>query len=189
MRPRIIRQSEPRAPPQNKHKQQRIGDIELFLDAERPCVQQRRIFRRIGKIVRRADHEPHVGDEQRGRRRRLREADQIDGQDQEQRQAEACEDHRKERGKYPPEASLVEAQERDASLLEITLENPGDQIAGYDEKHVDADKPAGNAGQAGVKQQDRHDRDRPQPVDVRAVFAARRRGRGMRHCRRMEADE
>ena len=83
--------------------------------------------------------------------------------------------HREERGKYPPEPPLIEAQERDASLLEVALENPGDKIAGDDEEHVDADKPAGNAGQAGVEQQDRHDRDRPQPVDVRAVFAARMR--------------
>ena len=45
----------------------------------------------------------------------------------------------------------------------------GDQEAGDDEENVDTDEAAGPAGHTGMEGQHRHDRDRPQPVDVGAV--------------------
>jgi hypothetical protein len=79
------------------------------------------------------------------------------------------EQHREQRRQQPAHAPLVEAGEREPARVDLVADQARDQEPRDDEEHVDADEAAGENAGARVKQHDRNDRDRPQPVDVGTV--------------------
>ena len=152
-----------------RHQKQREDQIELFLDAERPGVQQRLAQRRRVEI---AGLPGKMDVRDRGRRRRqgpgvvprFRRRQDEGGANGGRQQ------HGEKRGKNAQDAALVEGGDTEAAGLDVRRDHAGDEIARYDEEHVDADIAAAHEIEVGVVEHDRHDRDCPQSIDVRPVL-------------------
>jgi hypothetical protein len=99
----------------------------------------------------------------------LAEVHQVVGEEDVGAEGEGDEDHGEEGREDTPNPALVEGQEGEAAGLQVAQDDRGDQIAGDDEEHVDADEAAAEQRKAGMEEQDRQDGDRPQSVDVGAV--------------------
>ena len=151
-----------------QHQQDGKADIILLLHRQRPCVEQRLHVRAAGEIAG-VGEEPEIGREQRRRQRRARHAFQIAGQIEPGGKRQRDQDHQGERRDDPAKASLIEADEGKAPLVDVAGQDAGDQKARYDEEDVDADIAARKAGNMGVEQKDRQDGESAQAVDVAPV--------------------
>jgi hypothetical protein len=75
--------------------------------------------------------------------------------------------HYKQCRKDPPRAPMVKVDYAILFIIKIIVNNSCNQKSGYDEEHIDANKPAwGNAKELIMKGYDWKDGDRPQPVNV-----------------------
>ena len=67
------------------------------------------------------------------------------------------------------DAALVEPGDGVPASRDIAQKDARDEIAGDHEEHVDADESTGEPAHACVIEKDRQNRERAQPVDVRAI--------------------
>ena len=169
-----------RLPPQGEQ-EPGIEQVELALDGQRPGMQQRLQCQVIGvEIVARDLLEQDVRREHGRRRLGLRQEAHVLGQEHEEEGGAAGEQHDGERGEDPPDAPLVEGREREAAARELAPHDGGDEEAGEDVEHVDADEAAANAGEAVMEQDHDRDRDGAQPVEIGPVAAGMARLRARR---------
>jgi hypothetical protein len=99
--------------------------------------------------------EQEVGRRQGRRGGALAEVPQVVGEEDERAEDERDEDHGEQGREDASHPALVEGQEGEAARLEVAQDDRGDQVAGDDEEHVDADEAAAEGGNAGVEEQDR----------------------------------
>ena len=92
-------------------------------------------------------------------------------------------DHEEGRWQQPSRPARPEIDEVDAAFaVELGEQERRDQIARDDKEDVDADKAAADAGEPGVEQHHRADRDRAQPVHVGSVARGRPYARVLLHA-------
>ena len=166
----------PAAAPEPGHgeHQPRPDEVELLLDRQRPEVEDRARFEALGEVVDRLRGEVPVGDVEGGggdvpgdfgvaQRRQEDHREDPDGRQQD----------RRERQQAFGAAGVEAAQADRAAAVELPQQEFGDQEARDDEEDVDPDVAARQERHPGVAEQDRDDRDRAQPLDVRPKRAAR----------------
>ena len=131
---------------------------------------QQRLFLADGDEVAAArSDEDVVGDERRHRGKAAAVAvEQADGRPQPGERDEARDDQQQRR-QDPSRPPLVEARQGERPRLPLGDDQAGDEIAADDEEDVDADEAAADRIHAGVPEDDRRDRNRPQPVDFPAT--------------------
>ncbi len=152
--------------------EERPQQVELLLDGERPVVQQRRRLRLgelSGEVVAEAPGEHEVDDEhscrhgvdrQRAlgqRRQRHRAGEQRDDEDETRRRQQTA-------GPPCPEPR----QRQRARRRQLLEQQAGDEEAGQDEEHVDADEATLERTETKVEQHDGDDRHGTQALDVGA---------------------
>ena len=123
-------------------------------------------IRRGGEVIQFQIKED-VGDEERGARGALREADQGFRLEHHQGDPDAGANHREKRGKDAADAPLIEPENRDAPFSIMLLEKQSrDEIARDDEEDVHADEAAGDGGEAGMEENHRQNGYGAQPIYV-----------------------
>ena len=160
-----------------QEKQKRPRQVVLLLDTERPEMQQRLELRGRVEVACLAP-QGKVGNEARARGDVLAELRVLVGQQDPPAEQQARRQHQDQRRKDPPHPPPVEIGEGEALPLQVLEDDPGDQVARDDEEDVDAGKAAGKGAGKCVVAQHRQDRDRAQPVDVRAISVGRAGGHG-----------
>ena len=146
------------------------AQVELLLDRQRPVVQQwRRVARaELGaEVVAEAVGEHEVDRERAG-------GDGVRGQRSQRqgRQHSLGEHHRDDHGerrrrKQAAGSPAPEVAQRDrAAGGQLAEDQPGDEEAGHDEEHVDADEPTADTWDTDVEGDDGDDGDRSKPFDV-----------------------
>ncbi len=155
-------------PRRDEQQEQRKQDVELFLDGERPRVQQRHLLRRAPEVTRLLPEQEIRGEEAR-RQHALGVVREIRRQQEPRSEHRDHEQHREQRRQQPAHAPLVEVCEREPARIDFVADQARDQEPRDDEEHVDADEAAREGADARVKQHDGNDRDRPEPVDVGTV--------------------
>ncbi len=154
--------------PRDDEQDQRIEDVELLLDAERPRVQER--LAAGGRVeVAGLLPEQHVRDEQGHRQRALAEVLKA----VERKENNPCrEDERQsgeQRGEDPADPPLVERRHRKGALLDLSEDDAGDQVSGDDEEDVHPDVAAGEPTHAQVVEHYRENGNPAKSVDVGPV--------------------
>ena len=161
-----------------RHEQDDGGpeEVELLLDAERPEVEDRRWRLPHREVVRRLHRESHVRDVERSGCRVGRDARDQEGRQQDERCDEGDDQDERRGGQQAPRPARVEAREGDRPAgRPFPQQEPGDQEAGDDEEDVDPHEPAGDTPDRGVEQDDQHDGDRAQALDVTSTIGVGRR--------------
>ena len=100
----------------------------------------------------------------------------LRGQEHEPAVGEAERNSREEGRKDSSHPAGVEVGVAEGVFTLGLIDDAADEVAGDDEEHVDADKPARQIGRAGVKGDDGQYGDGPQAVDVSSVFDCRHDG-------------
>ncbi|MCA1536002.1 hypothetical protein I6F21_26045 [Bradyrhizobium sp. NBAIM03] len=72
-------------------------------------------------------------------------------------------------GKEAPDAALVKSLERKFAAICLAENDPRDQIAGHDEKQVDANEAAAERRNVQMIEEYAQDGDRPEPVNVASM--------------------
>ncbi len=160
-----------RPPAVAEHHQRREHEVELLLDAQRPVVQQRHLLRRRAEIVG-AAVEIDVAEGERRPDQRTGEADQLRREQEEDRDDGGDRADHEEGRHDAPHPPLVEAEDREAAFRGLGIDRLGDQEAGDDEEHVDADEAAGQPVRAEMEQHHAEHGDGAQSVDMGAVAEA-----------------
>ena len=149
--------------------QQRDDEVELLLHAERPGMQQRFGFGGRVEIAGGArEVDIRDGADRAGQAPGI--ILEFDRQAVEIGQNAGDQEHDEQGGQDAQDPSLVEVPERERSLADVRIDHAADQISRYDEEDIDADEAARKAGNAGVVEQHRNNGERPQAIDVGAVF-------------------
>src|SRR6202043_2606365 len=112
---------------------------ELFLDAERPEVQQR-LGMRIEIEITDLRQQHQVGAEQRAGDGIFRQRGQFVRQQDGNAGGERGQHDDDQRRKNPPDAAGVEFGEAEVSPIEVGNDDLRDQVSGDDEEDVDTDK-------------------------------------------------
>ncbi len=149
--------------------QDRKEDVVLLLDRQRPGVKHRLHLGLIVEIARLPEEQDVRGEEQ-GRDHALRKVAEIERHQQERRRHAAGDDHGEQAGHDPPDAPLIEVEDREPVVRELGGQNAGDQVARNDEEHVDPDIAAAEHGPAGMKEQHRQHRQRAQTIDLGLIL-------------------
>ena len=161
--------------------EQRPEEVELLLDAQRPVVQHRVLRSAEGEVVDRLEGELPVRVVEGGGERVEANRGAEHRRGEELHAHSDGDQHEGRHREQTPDAAGVERAERDRpGGLELVDEQSRDQEARDHEEDVDPDVPAGDRGHARVERDDEHDRDRPQPLDVRAERPGRCLGDGYR---------
>ena len=123
--------------PQHERKQQVI----LFLDPERPHVEQRDLLRHWRKI---AHFQIEIDVRRKGQRgnHTLAKGVEIDGDEQDRAGDTCAEEKRQQIGHDPADPPFVELQDRKCPAVQFPVENARDQIARDHEEDIDPDKAA-----------------------------------------------
>lgn len=156
------RQSSPPKGGKQADHERRPDEIELFLDAQRPGVQQGFQIRRRVPVAS-LKIEDDVG--RRGQRahRRAGEALEIVRCEDESRRDKGRDDRGRQGRNDAAYTAKIKSGKAEAGLGRLARDNRGDQEAGNDEEHVDAHESAGERFEAQVKQHDGRDGERAQP--------------------------
>ncbi|MGY2806153.1 hypothetical protein ACVIHF_002883 [Bradyrhizobium sp. USDA 4506] len=72
--------------------------------------------------------------------------------------------------KNPANATRIERRKAEAPVLNVAIDDPGDQVAGNDEEDVDPDETPGNILRERVAEHDQRDGNGPQAVDIRPII-------------------
>ena len=171
-----LRQPEPRKS-DDKPQRQRKHQIELLFDCQRPHVQQRLFLCRTVKIAG-VFGKVEVGDEDERGERAAAKVAVVQRRLDEKAGDKAGQHHRQQGREQPPDAALVKMRDGKSARGNLRRNQPGDQVAGDDEEHIDANKTAGHSADAGMEQHDEHDRNGAQAVNVGAVALRMRGTRG-----------
>jgi len=149
--------------------QDRKDDVVLFLDRQRPGVKHRLHLGLIVEITRLPEEQDVRGKEQ-GRDHALRKVPEIERRQQERCRHAAGDDHGEQAGHDPPDAPLIEVEDRESIVGDLGSQDAGDQVARNDEEHVDPDIATAEDGPAGMKEQDWQHRQRAQTIDLRLIL-------------------
>jgi hypothetical protein len=156
--------------PEAVHQQdeERQEDIELFLDGERPGMEQRERISGRGEI---SGGSPEIDVRDRESRRQggsgiilqlsRQHAEIGDGAHDRQQGDQSRED--------APHAALVKGEQREVAGRHLPDDDRADQITGDHEEDIDPDEAAGECVELGVEGDHRQHRDRAQPVDIASV--------------------
>src|SRR3974390_2871354 len=88
---------------------------------------------------------------------------------------QACRQHHDERRENAPEATRIEALERESLALQVVKNQTRNQEAGNDEKNINAGESAAQCPRKCVKPHDTQDSNRPQAIDVGSICSPCRR--------------
>ncbi len=160
--------------PYQQQKRQRIDEVELLLHRQRPGVQQghRRGGRREIGIL---EVEEYVREQKRLGDQRPRKGLEFQRIQQQMRQDGGSCKHQDHGWRQPADAPSPECPQAEPAGITFAQDQAGDQIAGDDEKDVDADKAARHPGQAGMIRHDAKDGDCPQSVNLGPVAIMHRK--------------
>ncbi len=153
----------------DEQQEDRPHQVELLLHRERPEVEQRRRCQVGGQVVALLVGEDDVHDEGGcreavARQVELRQRCQHEGAGHEGGDDDEARGRQEPAGAPGPEAAEAET----TGHTELADQQRGDEEAGEDEEHVDADVAATEGAEIGVVRQDEQDRERSQPLDVAA---------------------
>ena len=154
--------------PQRPEKE-REDEVELFLDGEAPCVEERQLFVDDGEVAA-GQPEIDVRDEEGRGGDAFGKADQGFGLHPCPGEGDRGRHHQEERGQDAAGAAFVEAQDRIVAGRDFLIKDGGDQEAADDEKDIDADEAAADGFKACMPEDDGQHRNRPQPVDFTPVL-------------------
>src|SRR5690606_5088274 len=160
----------PREEAHQEPQQRREQDIELFFHRQRPGVQKWYQFYGVTEIVNLVPV-MDIGREDDRCRQAFGERPKIKGQEHQRRDAQ----HGEQRRQQPPDSTLVELTVGKTALLNIPIQDRGDQEAGNDEEYVDPDEAAGKQRNIQMKQHHRQHGERAQPIDILAIPRSRPR--------------
>ena len=147
--------------------QGRPEEVELLLDPERPEMQQRRRGELRLQVVGRLEGKAQVRDVQRGGDPVLRDVARTQRRQHRDRRDDRHQDQQGGRRQQPASPPRIEGQQRDRpARVELAKQQPGDQEPRQHEEDVDADVAAAQAGHTRVVEQDEHDGDRAESLDV-----------------------
>ena len=172
------------APPvQAEVEQRRQHEVVLFLQRQRPGVQQR--LERRGRVeVARLLPQHDVGGKAQGARHLPEQFEQVGAREQQGAERRAEGQHRVAGRQQAPEAAGDEAGVGEGAALDGREDVARDQEAGEDEEHVHPEVAAGQEILVGVVEQHGEHRQAAQPLDVVAqrarLRAGERRGRARR---------
>ena len=150
----------------------RPHQVELFLDRQRPEVQQRLSDRRDVEIAGLAPQ-----DEVRRKRRPTEHvpahhAEIVGGQRQSAKEP-GRRQHDDERGENTPTAARIKILQREPSFTRFAPDNRRNQVTGNDEENIDTDKSADEHVAYGVEQDHEQDGNAAKTVDIRSVVMRR----------------
>src|SRR5690606_6425974 len=98
------------------------------------------------------------------------ERPKIKGQEQQPGHQRRDAQHAEQRRQQTPDSTLVELTVGKTALLNIPIQDRGDQKAGNDEEYVDPDEAAGKQGYVQVKQHHRKPSASAQPMVILALL-------------------
>lgn len=116
--------------------------------------------------------EMHVGCEKRSKSHAAREILEKIGWHVKPGHRHARAHNNEQSGQDAPRATLVETPDRIVPAFPRVDQNRGNQVAGDDKKHVDADISAAKCGHTGMEKDHRHHGDCAQPIYFASVFQA-----------------
>lgn len=148
-------------------KKGREDQIELLLDRQGPAMQQGLQDGAGGEIAFLLK-EVEIRRKQHGGKQAERQPVEVIRGSKDKARDKHCRKHRKKCRKYPPDAPFIKPRDRHVSFGQFGGEDSGDQIAGDDEKDIDADEAPGQA-KPKVEKDNRQDRDTAKTVDVGAI--------------------
>ena len=158
-----------RAEAPQQQQAEREQHVILLLHRQAPGMEQRVFLPRPRKIVG-VPPEIKIGGEEYHRNHRPAEAGEFVRQHEPEGEG-YCDQHDEiERGQYAPRPPLVEPRQREPALRDFAEQDRGDQIAAQHEEHIDADEPAGEGFEPGVKQHHRDHGHRAKPIDLTAIL-------------------
>ncbi len=161
-------------PPLQRQEKQRVEQVELRFDSQRPGVEEGLQGQVVGVEVIHCDAgEEDVRTEDDRRSAAFGEKPHVFGkEDEEARQAARQKDDCESRNDAT-DATLVEREEREASVFEFVPRDGGDQKSRNDEEDVDPDIASRQRGRAIVIENHEGDRDGSETVDVGPVASWR----------------
>ncbi len=157
-----------RSKPAGEQQDDRQGEIELLLDAQRPRHQQRiqpGVLREVGGRL----PEVEVTDPGHGARGAFGEPFQFGGHQQGKPCRQRDENNQDKHREDAPGASGVEAHQAETARRRAAIDDAADQEPRNDEKDVDPDVTGTEGPNLGVKQDHGRNRNGTQPVNVRAI--------------------
>jgi len=157
------------APPGAQQHDRGPEQIELFLDAERPQMQERLESSRSVKVTRFAPQE-EIRHEHRACRDVLQQLLVVEVGEREPSEHGHGQQHDGERRDDAPNAPDVEVEQADPAAIGFVEEEAGDQKPGDDEEHIHADKSTRKGARRGMEGSDGQHGDRAQTVDVGAIL-------------------
>ena len=148
--------------------EQRRHHVELFLDAETPGVEQR-LRRGIGVEIADLRQEEEVRHTREHGEQAARQSLEIDRQQHDDRGDGTEQGGDVERRQRSAQAATVEGKDREPPRRKPSDEIAMDEVPRDDEKDIDSEEAAGEAGRLDVAQDHGDDGQGSQPVDVGAV--------------------
>ena len=142
------------APSSEEQEHSREEQIELLLDGDRPQMQQRLLGGGHVEITGLAP-ELEIRREARRGEKAVRIADEIDREENEHGRDRCDRQHGEQRREDAAHAALVEARDGEAALIPLGHDQLRDQIAGDDEKYIDADETAAKRPDVIVEEKNR----------------------------------
>jgi len=113
--------------------------------------------------------EQHIRAEQRAGKYLPAQFRKLVGQEQGPAKQQNCREHCDQCRKNSARPPRVKRDDAESALAGLINDEPGNEVAGDDEKHVHPDKPARNPARKGVKSDHGENRDGTQPIDVGPV--------------------
>lgn len=153
------------ADPAKPKQDQRIDQIELPLDRERPGMEKE--FQRGFLIeIARFAPEHHIGEKGDRRGPVLAGGKQVLRQEPEGSRDEDTDDHGRQRGKDPARAIKIEIGGAKHTAIQTRDDDPRHQIARDDEEDINPGKSTAKPGKSEMESQNRQYGNCPQPVDI-----------------------
>ena len=151
-------------PPRDEHQHRRQDHVVLFLERQRPDVQERLEFRGAPEIIG-LPQQDDVGRERHGAHHLASEPLHLEARQEEWRQKRGAE-KRDVRGRQQAlGAAEVEIGKAKGAFLDVLLDDACDQESGDHEEDVDA-QIAGGKPDSGVIKEDEQDRKSTQNLDI-----------------------
>jgi len=147
-------------------------EVELLLDGQRPGVHQRHLGGWGRKIARLAP-EQEVRSVERDREDTRAEPAELLGREDQGRRGDGEADGGEERREDPSNSALVEVSDGEATGVEVSQDDSGDEISGDDEEDIDANEPAAETGRSDMEEEHGEHGNAAKPVDIAAMLRLR----------------
>lgn len=147
---------------------QRKENIELFLNAQAPQVQQR--LELAGHVeIAGFPPENEVGNERRATEHVFAQCLVFIGQEGKPAEGHDRQQHQNERWEDTADTAVVESRYAELPLLQILHDNGGNEIAGYDKEDIHTNETATQGVWEGVEGHDAQHGKSPQTINVRSI--------------------